>query len=89
MVKAAPAAAFVVRQPDLLLELLIVALDAPTQFGGIDQIVERNIMRQGREPVFGRGLLAFGPLDQQPFFARLIGPFMAGSDVNPHPRKAR
>ena len=29
MVEAAPAAPFVVTEPDLLLELLIVALDAP------------------------------------------------------------
>ena len=37
MVEAAPAAPFEVAQPDLLFELLIVALDAPAQFGEIDQ----------------------------------------------------
>ena len=31
MMEAAPAAAFVVTEPDLLLEFLIVALDAPAQ----------------------------------------------------------
>ena len=37
MVKASPAATFVVSEPDLLLELLVVALDAPAQLGEIDQ----------------------------------------------------
>ena len=55
--------------------------DAPMQFGG-DQIVERNVIRQGREPVIGRSLLAFGPLDQLPFFVRLAGLFVAGSEMN-------
>lgn len=55
--------------------------DAPRQFGG-DQIVERNVVRQGREPVIGRSLLAFGPLDQLPFFVRLAGLFVAGSKMN-------
>ena len=42
MMEATPAAPFIVAEPDLLLEFLIVALDAPAQFGGIDQIDERD-----------------------------------------------
>ena len=37
MMEATPAAPFVVTEPDLLLEFLIVALDAPAQLGEIDQ----------------------------------------------------
>jgi hypothetical protein len=40
MVEAAPAAPFVVAEPDLLLEVLVVALDAPAQFGDVDQSAE-------------------------------------------------
>ena len=37
MMEATPAAPFVVAKPDLLLEVLIVALDAPAQLGQIDE----------------------------------------------------
>ena len=35
-----PAAPFVVTKPDLLLEVLVVALDAPAHFGDADQFPE-------------------------------------------------
>src|SRR4030081_3607179 len=54
MMKATPAASFIVPEPDFLLELLIIALDAPAQLGGIDQIAECDAARQSREPVLGR-----------------------------------
>src|SRR3989442_313555 len=41
MVEATPSASFIVPEPDLLLEFLIVALDPPAQFGDVDQIAER------------------------------------------------
>src|SRR4030088_983661 len=89
MMKATPAASFIVPEPDFLLELLIIALDAPAQLGGIDQIAECDAARQSREPILGRLLLALGPLDQQPFFGRFAGPFMARCNVNSHTRKPR
>jgi hypothetical protein len=64
--KAAPSASLELPQSNLLLELLIVALDAPAQFGDVDQAIEGDIVGKGREPVFGRLGLALGPLDQQP-----------------------
>jgi hypothetical protein len=67
VVEAAPSAAFEVSEPDLLLEFLIIALDAPAQLGNIDERRKNDVFRQGREPVFGRLLLALRPLDQQPF----------------------
>jgi hypothetical protein len=54
MMEAAPAPPFKMAQADLLLEFLIVALNTPTQFGGVDQIAEGDVSRQGREPIFGR-----------------------------------
>ena len=42
MMEATPAAPFKVSESHLLLEFLIVALDAPAQFGGVDQIDERE-----------------------------------------------
>ena len=38
MVEAAPAAALVVAEADLLLEFLVVALDQPARLGGVDQV---------------------------------------------------
>jgi len=47
VVKATPSASFKVSEPDLLLELLIIALDAPAQFGSIYQIAERDVLGKG------------------------------------------
>ena len=46
VVEAAPAAPFEMAEPDLLLEFLIVALDAPAQLGEIDQTMERDAFRE-------------------------------------------
>ena len=67
VMKAAPSAALEMAQPNLLLELLIIALDAPAQFGDVDQAIEGYGVWQRREPVFGRLGLALRPLYQQPF----------------------
>src|SRR5712691_8031583 len=66
MMKAAPAPALEMIEPELVLELLIVALDAPTQLGEADEVGDGRRRRQGREPIL-RGLgFAPWPLDQQP-----------------------
>src|ERR1043165_4713637 len=90
MVEAAPAAALVVPEPEFLLELLVVAFDAPPKLGEFDQAREADILRQGREPVLGGLLLAFRPLDQEPFLrAELIAPVIAMSGAHPHAGEAR
>src|SRR5215210_1689119 len=90
MVEAAPAAALVVPKPEFLLELLVIAFDAPPELGEFDQARETNVLRQGREPVLGGFLLAFRPLDQEPFLrARFAQPVVAMSGSHPHRCEAR
>src|ERR1043165_6194496 len=90
MVEPAPAAALVVPKPEFLLELLVVALDAPPELGEFDQALKADVLRQGREPVLGGLLLAFRPLDQEPFLrAQLIAPVIAMSGSHAHPCDAR
>ena len=90
MVEATPSAPFKIPEPDLLLEFLIVAFDAPAQFGNIHKHRKFDVFRQGREPVFGRLLLALGPLDQQPFLRARFGEFLvAMRRANAQTSKAR
>src|SRR6478609_12240676 len=89
MMEAAPAASLVVTEPDLLLELLIVALDAPAQLGQIDQPLEADGLWQRGEPVSGRLCLTLWPFDQQPFGRQLPGDQFVATDKDAHTRKAR
>src|SRR3954447_9146144 len=90
MMKATPAPPLVVAEPDLLLQLLIVPLDAPAQFGLADEFGQGRLGRQGREPVLrGRGL-ALRPFDQDPLLGTgLRPPLIAMSRAHPHRRTAR
>src|SRR5947208_16665513 len=90
VMEAAPSAAFEVPEPDLLLELLIIALDAPAQLSQIDEGGKIDVFRQGRQPVFDRLLLAFRPLDQQPLRRMRRGELLvAMRRANPQARKPR
>src|SRR5262245_25513841 len=90
MMKATPAAALIVAEPDLLLEFVIVAFDAPAQFGEIDQTGEADVLGQSRQPIFCRLLLAVGPFDQQPFLRPGLAAIeVAPGDPNAQARKAR
>jgi hypothetical protein len=44
VVEVAPPAPFIVTQAEFLLELLIIALDPPAQFGQVDQPIEGDIL---------------------------------------------
>src|ERR1700735_4649374 len=85
MMEAAPSAPLEMPEPDLLLEILVVALDTPAQLGGIDQIAERDVFRRCREPVFGLRIPALGPSLQQP----PLGCLPAKCNAHPHARKPR
>src|SRR5438105_3932632 len=90
MVEAAPTAPFKVVKADLLLEILVIAFDAPTQLGKIDETGKANVGGQVRQPILCRFLLAFGPFDQEPFFRpRLAAVEVASCNANAHARKAR
>src|SRR5271167_3591580 len=47
-------------KPHFLLEVLVIALDPPAEFGAIDQFFEADIGGQGRQPVLGRLRLVAG-----------------------------
>ena len=48
MMKATPSPTFKMPETDFLLELLVVALNAPTQLGEVDQTVEGDIRGKRR-----------------------------------------
>src|ERR1700683_5702254 len=90
VVEPSPASAFVMAEADLLLELLIVPLDAPSKLGAFDEVGERGVFRQGREPIFGRLVLPLRPLDQEPFFwPRRRAPVITMRWPDTHGREAR
>src|SRR6202048_222220 len=89
MMEAAPPAPFIVPKPDLLLELLIVPLDAPAQFGEIDEPAEADVRRQRRETVFCRLGFTLRPLDQQPLSRQLLRVQPVVPDAHAHTCKAR
>src|SRR5580693_6719840 len=63
---AAEGRAFVVIQSKLALEILIHALGAPAFLGDPDELLAARRFAHPRERVVRRGLLALGPLDQEP-----------------------
>ena len=71
MMKATPAPSLVVAQAEFLLKLLIVPFNAPAHFGSLDQIYQRGIRGQRRQPILDRFCLILRPFDQQPLFLRV------------------
>src|SRR5258708_20374634 len=72
MVESPPSASLVVTKPDLLFEVLVVALDAPAHFDNVDKTPERRLGGKRRQPVLGGFGLPLGPFDQ-PRFPHLLG----------------
>src|SRR3989304_858215 len=65
MMEPPPPAALEMIEPELVLELLIVALDAPAQLGEPNEVGDRRRRRERRQPIL-RGLrFASRPFDQQ------------------------
>src|SRR5258708_1648018 len=71
MVESPPSASLVVAKPDLLFEVLVVALDAPAHFDNVDKTPERRLGGKRRQPVLGGVGLRLRPFDQQPFLPLL------------------
>src|SRR5262245_26183995 len=91
MMEATPSAPLVVPETDLLLELLVVALDAPPHFGNVHEPAEADACRHGGEPVFVFAELGFtlGPFDQQPFLCELPRNCTIVPDTHAHTGKTR
>src|SRR5215831_11777519 len=88
MMEARPASALIMAEAGFLLEILIIALDAPAHLGEIDEPAERHLGADGCEPVFRRFGFALGPFDEQ----RLFGETRFAPDrrnAHPHTGKAR
>ena len=72
MMEPSPAAPFKMSQTDLLLEFLVIPLDAPSELGDIDQAGAGEVVGEGRQHILGGLLFALGPFDQQPFLGAWI-----------------
>ncbi len=67
MMEAAPAPALEMGEAEFAFQFPVVAFDAPTQFGRVDEGFDGGVLGQGRKPIFRRLRLALGPFDEQPF----------------------
>src|SRR5246127_5140698 len=89
MVKSAPASPFIMTEPELLLQVLIVALDAPAHLGHEHKLLEGRLFGGGSEKVFERLRIAIRPFNEQPFFvANGTSPIVAMRGTNPYGGKA-
>src|SRR5690349_16625573 len=89
MVKARPASTFEVIEPDLVLEVLIVTLDAPAQLRNTHELADRGVRWQRDEIVLRRAGFRGWPLAEQPFLRAGRSPLMAMSGANASHREPR
>ena len=66
VMKVAPAPAFIVAESQILLEILVVPLDAPAHLGLVRHALRRCFFAERGQPVFQWFSVARGPLDEQP-----------------------
>src|SRR5882672_9901851 len=89
VMKAPPAAPLEMIEPELILEFLIIALDAPAEFGEAHEVGEGRRRRQRRAPMLPGLRVTARPLKQQPlFWPRLRPPLIAMSGPHAQPREA-
>jgi hypothetical protein len=65
--ESAPPSPFEMGEAEFAFEFLVVTLDAPPQFGRVDENVDGPVFGQGRKPVFRWLFFALGPFDEKPF----------------------
>ena len=89
VVKAPPTPPLIVAQPQVLLEILVITLDAPAHVRGAHQIAQiRGLWQRGQVVLFGFGLVC-GPLDEQPLLGQKTGlADIAHSAAHPHRSEA-
>jgi hypothetical protein len=84
VVKAAPTSTLEVIEAQLLLQLLVIALDAPAKLGEAHEGTERGVWRERRQPILRRRFFSVEPLAQQPLLdAWLAAVLMSMSRANP------
>ena len=89
MVESSPTSTLVVAQAEVLLQILVVAFDAPALVGNADQLVDRGVLRQSGQEVFARLGVAGWPLDEQPLLgAQACFADIAAGMTHPHDREA-
>src|SRR5215813_15653321 len=70
VMETSPCAPLVMAEADFLLEVLIITLDSPAQLGEIDEVAERHVGVDRREPeLCGRSFM-HGPFDQECLFGK-------------------
>ena len=89
MMKATPAPSLVVAQAEFLFKLLIVPLNAPAHLGAIDQIYQRRISGQRRQPILGGFCLILWPFDQQPLILTWSAKPLLIPMRRPHSRRGK
>ena len=65
MMKAAPATPFIMREAELLLELLVIPFDVPARHGRSDQRAQCRVRWQIAQPVVHQFGFALGPFDAE------------------------
>src|ERR1700751_288564 len=90
VMKARAASSLEVPEAEVLLALLVIALNAPAQFCKSHEFLDWRVSWQHTEEVFGRLGFSSGPLDKQPLLLGDPGGLgRAGGAVHPYCRKAR
>ena len=67
MMEASPSAPFIVVEPELALQFLVVPFDAPADLRQPHQVLKGDVLGHRREPVLRRRRFVAWPLNQQPF----------------------
>ena len=88
--EAAPASSFEMSQAEFAFQFLVVAFDAPAQFGRVDEDFDGRVFGQGRKSLFCRLFFTFGPFDEKPYewMGRRTFPVARGRSY-PHRGEAR
>ena len=76
VVKTTPTSTFVMGQSEFAFQLLVIAFDAPAQFGFVDENLQRRVLGQGREPIFRWLSFSIRPFNEEPFQRMRFGPIV-------------
>ena len=89
MMKDTLTPSLVVAQAEFLFKLLIVPFNAPAHLGSLDQIYQRSIRGQRRQPILDRFCLILWPFDQQLFLLTWRAKPLLIQMRSPHSRRGK